>query len=416
MPSQARIESNRVLKRWCASLTGNVLSVGSGSDQDGQGNTYRQYFQRSTSYTTSEVDDAGCDLRLDVRSMPEIPDGAYDVIYCSGVLEHVDDVGAAMRELGRVLKPGGVLLLGLPFRQAIHHAPTDYLRFTEYGVRLLLAQFDIEEIVAIDGASQPLFPAAYWAKARKPMAPVAHANGVPPETVVCWLWPPAPGYDVTYGPGHVNALRRMVKKHYRAPHRFVCITNERDGFDSAVELVKPWDDFVGIESPHGGRFPSCYRRLRMFAPDIAEALGSRFVSLDLDCVITGDITSLLRRPEEFVAWKDTHSRCGYNGSLMLLTAGARRQVWETFDPETSPALTLADGKCNGSDQGWISYCLGPSEAKWTASDGVYSFKNEIKRKPLPANARIVIFHGSLKPWSPEAQLLPWVRKHYQVTA
>ena len=70
--------------------------------------------------------------------MPELADEAFDCIYCSGVLEHVDDPFAGIKEMTRVLKPDGVLLLGVPFRQAIHMAPQDFWRFTEFGIRHLL--------------------------------------------------------------------------------------------------------------------------------------------------------------------------------------------------------------------------------------------------------------------------------------
>jgi SAM-dependent methyltransferase len=170
MASPARIESNRWLARHAATVTGAVLSVGSGDDRDGEGRRYRDYFVGGSSYTTSEhIPFPGCELVLDVRRMPEVPDATYDCVFCSGVLEHVDDYEAAMREITRILRPGGTLLLGLPFRQAIHLAPTDYWRFTEHGIRVLLERhgYRIDEIVGID-VSVPDFPATYWTRATKP--------------------------------------------------------------------------------------------------------------------------------------------------------------------------------------------------------------------------------------------------------
>jgi SAM-dependent methyltransferase len=166
--SRARRESNRWLKAEAVIAEGRVLSIGSLDDSDGQGGSYRDYFSSCSSYTTSEVDTGyDTDLILDVRSMSSVKSGKYDCIYCSGVLEHVDDFQSAVNEITRILRPGGLLLLGVPFRQAIHLAPTDYWRFTRYGLEKLLERdFDIKVIHPVDSANSE-FPAAYWVKATK---------------------------------------------------------------------------------------------------------------------------------------------------------------------------------------------------------------------------------------------------------
>ena len=169
MASAARIESNTWLAARTAAITGDVLSIGSMDDKDGQGRLYRQYFSSARSYTTSEhIPYPGCDLVIDVRHMPQIADATYDCVFCSGVLEHVDDYEAGMREIARILKPGGTLLLGLPFRQALHLKPTDYWRFTEFGIRVLLGRHNchVDEISPIDTTVAD-FPAAYWSRATR---------------------------------------------------------------------------------------------------------------------------------------------------------------------------------------------------------------------------------------------------------
>lgn len=233
-------------------------------------------------------------------------------------------------------------------------------------------------------------------------------------SVVCFKWRPPAGYRSTYRAETVNVLRRMVGRHYRAPHRFLCVTDDPVGLDPEVEVVPMWSDFATVQSPHGGHNPSCYRRLRAFAPDISDVLGPRFVAVDLDTVITGEITPLWDRPEAFVIWGETNPQSWYNGSMFLLTAGARPQVFTRFNPKTSPHQAKAAGRF-GSDQGWISYCLGRGEATWTRADGVYSYRVHLAPTgyQLPPTARMVMFHGHLDPWSPAAQKLDWVREHYQ---
>ncbi|WP_409188442.1 hypothetical protein [Bradyrhizobium sp. RDM4] len=235
-----------------------------------------------------------------------------------------------------------------------------------------------------------------------------------PLSVVCWKWKPKPGYRSAFSSANVNMLRAMVARHYARPHRFICVTDEAAGIEPGIEVIPLWDDYASVASPCGARQPSCYRRLKAFSKEAATLFGPRFVSLDLDVVVTGDLVPLWDRPEEFVIWGDTSPKTPYNGSMFLLTAGARRQVWEDFDPVKSPARGRALGYF-GSDQAWIGACLGPREAKWGRADGVYSYRLDVRSAAgaLPDDARIVMFHGHVDPWSAEAERLDWVRRYYR---
>lgn len=234
-----------------------------------------------------------------------------------------------------------------------------------------------------------------------------------PLTVACWKWKPAPGFHADYSALHVNTLRAMVARHYPHPHEFVCLTDDPWGLDSTIRVVPVPTRWAELPGPHG---VSCYRRLWAFSGEAAAVLGSRFVSIDLDAVIVGDLAPLFDRPEDFVIWGDTAKATPYNGSLWLLRAGTRRKVWDSFDPETSPALARSLGYI-GSDQAWIGAALGTGEPKWSTDDGVYSWRVHLKRarRPaLPADARVVFFHGREKPWDPATQAAaPWISEHYR---
>jgi hypothetical protein len=231
--------------------------------------------------------------------------------------------------------------------------------------------------------------------------------------VVTFKWKQK-GYRSTFTGEHVNVLRNMARRHYQKPHRFSCITDDPAGIDKDIRIIPLWDDYANLPNPafHGG--PSCYRRLKAFSAEAAEIIGPRFVSLDLDVVITGDMSPVWDRTEDFVIWGDAVKGYWYNGSMWMMTAGARRQVWETFDPVRSPKEAHRAGR-RGSDQAWIAHCLGPNEATWTTRDGVYSYRFHCQegRKAPPPDARVVIFHGKIDPWSREAMRWEWVRKNWR---
>ena len=58
----------------------------------------------------------------DITDIPE-PDGSFDAILCSEVLEHLPDPNAALKEFARLLKKDGVLLITAPFCSLTHQAP-----------------------------------------------------------------------------------------------------------------------------------------------------------------------------------------------------------------------------------------------------------------------------------------------------
>jgi hypothetical protein len=233
-------------------------------------------------------------------------------------------------------------------------------------------------------------------------------------SVVTWKWKPFNGYRSSYSPDTVNILRRMVARHYPDPHRFICVTDDPDGLDPDVEVVPLWDDHATLLHPHSHTHPSCYRRLKAFAPEMREILGKRFVSIDLDCVVMGDLRPLWNRPEEFVGLAGTQPPTTFNGSMFLLTAGTRPRVWNDFHPRYSPDYAKKAGHY-GSDQAWISYCLGEKEARWTTADGVYSYRLHVAPVGgrLPVDARICFFNGKADPWSKGPSELEWVRQHWR---
>lgn len=75
----------------------------------------------------------------DVQDMP-FRDAAFDAVKATEILEHVPDVMRALGECRRVLRPGGSLVITVPFLERVHGDPDDYGRYTRSMWCRLLAQ------------------------------------------------------------------------------------------------------------------------------------------------------------------------------------------------------------------------------------------------------------------------------------
>ena len=111
-------------------LRGRTLDIGGGLGP------YREYLA-TASYFSLEInpglspDIVGSALSLPVRS------GAAESVLCNEVLEHLPDPAAAVREIHRVLQPGGRVYATVPFLWCLHYEPHDYFRYTGHGLRAI---------------------------------------------------------------------------------------------------------------------------------------------------------------------------------------------------------------------------------------------------------------------------------------
>lgn len=273
-----------------------------------------------------------------------------------------------------------------------------------------------------------------------------------------YLWHPDPGskFTVGYTPADVNLLQRMVARNCTVPHQFVCITDaESDaGFDPAVRTIR-----IDRSTHVPG---TCFVRLMTFHPRGRGMIGDKFLQMDLDTVIVGNIDHLVNREEHLVLWRNparfpwadldeegrkahvaksfpmlvphlngvdfrqrsiayvpeqgqktyvvNQLRTYYNTSLLLHKCGTLPGIWQWFDPKKPPAK---------DDQWYLSDRFGMDCPYFDGErDGVYRLARADTPGSgvdgeLPANACVVTFPGSNGKPS-DAHILernPWVREH-----
>jgi hypothetical protein len=235
-------------------------------------------------------------------------------------------------------------------------------------------------------------------------------------TVVTWLWSAAAR---DFKARHVDVLARMFRRKCTVPHRVVCITDRpAHEFDRSIVEVVPTPPAARalerIRTPEGRGFPSCYRRLWLFSPEARE-LGDRFLQIDLDVVLTGNVDHIAGRDESFVGWVPNegvwHGRDRYGGGLYLLRAGPHPEVWADFDGQRAIDRARRAGY-RGSDQAWLNFKLYGRTSRLPDDAGILMFR-DLKPAPhvLPEGVRMVQFSGHKKPWG--HLHLPWVAAYWR---
>jgi ubiquinone/menaquinone biosynthesis C-methylase UbiE len=147
------VEEHRYTKEWhipaaagfSQSKNLNVLEVGCGLGTDGA-----QFAKAGAIYTGIDLTDAAVDLarrRFELFQLPgtfrvadaerlDFSDNTFDLVYSHGVLHHTPDTAAAVREIHRVLRPGGKAVVMLYHRDSYNYRVNiSMLRRT--GVQLL---------------------------------------------------------------------------------------------------------------------------------------------------------------------------------------------------------------------------------------------------------------------------------------
>lgn len=150
------------LERHGKDVAGNILHAGSGEDYY----NYKRFFPNHDRYLNlDKVQQKNVDIIADIQNMPAIPTESQDCVLTIFVLYQVPNVEAALNEVYRVLKPGGVIFATFPSIGWPLETDSFDRRFTAEEVRDLLRAFKVEDV--FECLNQDKEVAEYLVKGRK---------------------------------------------------------------------------------------------------------------------------------------------------------------------------------------------------------------------------------------------------------
>ena len=206
-----------------------------------------------------------------------------------------------------------------------------------------------------------------------------------------------------YGPMYANVLNNMVKRHTTVPLQFHCLTDDPNGLDPDINVVKlPKDPWI----------KTWWSKLYMFAPEMP--VKGNILFFDLDVVIFDNIDALFNHTGKFNIIHD-FNRCRIkdwklsNSSCMRWESGTMDYLWKDFVRDHNQIMRQNHGdqdyitKRAQKDITWFpdewirSYkweLIGFKDTKLLTKDGKQYFREPVKIQP---GNKVAVFHGKPNP-------------------
>ncbi len=140
----ARLGLLKAIKFFAPNLSGRILDIGCGQKPYKELFSFKEYI--GLEYDTPENRRLKkADIFYNGSQIP-VSDSSFDSVIISQVFEHVFNPDSFLREVNRILKRNGILLLTVPFVWDEHELPLDYARYSSFGIKAILESNGFEII------------------------------------------------------------------------------------------------------------------------------------------------------------------------------------------------------------------------------------------------------------------------------
>lgn len=138
--------SDKFLQKYIPNYKGVLYDLGCGDAP------YRDFFlSHADKYVgvdwSGSLHDYKADVSADLNKPLPIESAVADTVVSFSVLEHLCEPQNMLNEAWRILKPGGAIVLQVPWQWWIHEAPYDFFRYTPYGLKYLFEKAGFVDIV-----------------------------------------------------------------------------------------------------------------------------------------------------------------------------------------------------------------------------------------------------------------------------
>lgn len=142
-------------------LEGKLLDFGCGSKAYKSLFTVDEYIGLDVEQSGHSHENEEVDVYYDGKVIP-FEDDSFDACFSSEVFEHVFDLEDSLKEIHRVLKPGGKGLFVVPFVWDEHEVPYDFGRYSSFGLHYLLEKHGFEVLESKKDAHFAVVIAQLW--------------------------------------------------------------------------------------------------------------------------------------------------------------------------------------------------------------------------------------------------------------